>query len=146
MTQHVHTPDSTDSWTYEQLAYIEAYDAVLNSDYAYVAYCEKSRSDGRWQVQIRSNATAGASLDPEAIRLQARAAGAQGKSHFTWGFTLEPSEGDPRQVEFRIHLDGGQASEVELFVRMRRFDHSADEPKSVRFPWPGAAPLAAPAT
>lgn len=145
MTQRVLTPDSNDAYTYEQLAYVEAYDAVLNADYAYVAYREQARSDGRWRVEIRSNMTAGATLEPDAIASQARAAGAQGKQYFTWGYSFDPSEGDPRHVEFRVHVAGGQPAEVELYVRARRFDHTPDEPHSVRFAWPGAAPLQAPA-
>lgn len=120
---------------YETLGYVDAYDAVLNGDYAFVAYKETD-SRGEWRLRIRSSQTAGAEFDPVAIRNQARAAGAQGKPYFTWGYSFDPSPGDPRQIEFRVHVVEGQPDAVEIFVRLRRFDHSPDAPKSIRFPWP----------
>ena len=72
-------PASTDSTLYESLAYVDAYDAVLNADYAFVAYRETDRDTGAWRVRIRSSQTAGGVFEPDAMRLQARAAGAQGK-------------------------------------------------------------------
>jgi hypothetical protein len=116
------------------LGYVEAYDAILNSDYAYVAYKEGSGDD--WSVRIKGHQTAGAAFEQEAIRLQARAAGAQGKPYFVWGYNLEPSADDARQVEFRVHVAGGKASEIEMLLRMRLFDGRPDTPQSVRFPWP----------
>lgn len=115
------------------LGYIEAYDAILNSDYAYVAYREH---DG--MVRIKGNSSAGAVFDPEQMRLQSRAAGAQGKPYFVWGYNFEPSADDVRQVEFRVHVVGGKPAEVEMLLCMRLFDGKADEAKSVRFPWPAA--------
>jgi hypothetical protein len=112
------------------LGYIEAYDAPLNSDYAYVAY-----QDGE-SVRVKGYQTAGAVFESEAMRLQSRAAGAQGKPYFIWGYNLEPTDDDVRQVEFRMHVAGGKPSEIEMLLRMRLFDGKPDEPVSVRFPWP----------
>jgi hypothetical protein len=137
--QRITPPDSDDHTTYQQLGYVEAYDAVLDCDYAFVAWKETSRSSGDWRVRIRSSQTAGAEFDPAMIRSQARSAGAQGKLWFPWGYNFEPSEGDPRQIEFRVHVAQGQPSEVEMLVRLRRFDHGPDEARSVRFPWPEPA-------
>ncbi|BDC52845.1 hypothetical protein F183_A51600 [Bryobacterales bacterium F-183] len=122
----------------ETLAYIEAYDAILDADYAYVAYREVDSDGTTWRVRIKGLHTAGSVLEPEAIRLQARSAGAQGKPYFVWGYQLEPSAGDVRHVETRVHVQKGKASEVEMYLRMRLYSGEPDEPKSVRFPWPAA--------
>ncbi len=134
--QLVEAPSNDASNRYETLAYLEAYDAVLNDDYAFVAYKEIG-SDGEWRVRIKSKGTAGAVFEPEAMRLQARTAGAQGKPWFPWGYSFDPSEGDRRQIQFRVHVAGGKPSEVELFVQLRKFDGTADDAKSVKFSWPG---------
>jgi hypothetical protein len=136
--QLVEAPASDSNYRYETLAYLEAYDAVLNDDYAFVAYKETD-SSGAWRVRIKSRQTAGAVFEPEAMRLQARAAGAQGKPWFPWGYSLDPSAGDPRQIQFRVHVTGGKPSEVEIFVQLRKFDGTAEEAQSVTFPWPQPA-------
>ena len=70
------------------------------------------------------------------MKSSARAAGAQGKPWFPWGYSLEPSEGDQRQIEFRVHVVDGKPSEVEMFLRLRKFDGQAGTANSVKFPWP----------
>ena len=133
--QLVEAPAEEHGTRIETLAYLDGYDAVLNSDYAFVAYKETDTS-GAWRVRIKSLQTAGAVFEPDMIKNQARAAGAQGKPWFQWGYSFDPSEGDPRCVQFRVHVAGGKPSEVEMLLQLRKFDHSADEAKSVRFPWP----------
>lgn len=134
--QLVEAPASDSNYRYETLGYLEAYDAVLNDDYAFVAYKETD-SSGEWRVRIKSRQTAGAVFEPEAMRLQARAAGAQGKAWFPWGYSFDPSAGDARQIQFRVHVAGGKPSEIEMFVQLRKFDGTADEAQSVKFAWPG---------
>jgi hypothetical protein len=131
----VEAPESTASTKYETLAYVEAYDAVNNDDYAFVAYKETGEN-GEWRVRIKGRQTAGGVFEPEAMRLQARAAGAQGKPWFAWGWSMDPSAGDPRQVQFRVHVSAGKPSEIEMFVQTRKFDGTAEAPQSVKFPWP----------
>ena len=134
--QLVSSPDSISGGTqYEQLAYLDAYDAVLNSDYAFVAYKETD-SNGDWRVRIQSMHTAGAVFEPAQMKSHARAAGAQGKPWFQWGYSIDPSAEDQRSIQFRVHVQDGQASEIEIYVQMRKFDGSADTAKSTRFPWP----------
>ncbi len=130
----IEAPESTDSIRYQTLAYLEAYDAVLNGDYAFVAYKETDSSG--WRVRIRSSQTAGAVFEPAMILSQARATGAQGKPWFCWGYNFEPSNSDPRQIEFRVHVASGRPTEIEMIARLRKFDHSADEARTVRFAWP----------
>src|SRR5262245_46876964 len=134
----VEAPASDATTLYEPLAYVQAYDAVLNGDYAYLAYKETSRASGEWRVRIKGLQTAGAVFEPAAVRSKARETSAQGKPWFAWGFGIDPSAGDPRQVQFRVHCRDGAAAEVEMLVQTRKFDHSADAPKSVRFDWPKA--------
>lgn len=135
-TQLIETPANVPGGAqYQHLAYVGAYDAVLNCDYAFVAYKETD-SWGASRVRIKSSQTAGAVLEPDAIRSNARAAGAQGKAYFQWGYSFDPSPSDPRCIQFRVHVANGQPSEIEIFVQLRKFDGSADAPKSVKFPWP----------
>ncbi|MEO7598278.1 MAG: hypothetical protein ABIV50_05065 [Opitutus sp.] len=129
-------PANDSSRKYEKLGYVEAYDAVLNCDYAFVAYKETEKDSGQWRVMVKSTQTAGGSFDPAAIRNQARETGAQGTPYFTWGYRFEPSVNDPRQIEFRVHVVDGQPKTGEILVRLRKADHSADAPKSVTFAWP----------
>lgn len=132
----IEAPASNASQEIVQLGYIEAYDAPINSDYAFVAYKETDKGTGAWRVQIKGKQTAGAVFEPEAMRLQARAAGAQGKPWFQWGYQFEPSAGDPRCIQFRVHVKDGKPSSIEMFVQVRKGDGTADAPQSVSFAWP----------
>lgn len=120
---------------YQQLAYVDAYDAVLNCDYAFVAYKETD-SNGDWRVRIKSSQTAGAVFEPAMMKSNARSTGAQGKPWFPWGYSFDPSAGDPRNIQFRVHVKDGQPSEIEIVVQLRKADGTADAAKSVKFAWP----------
>ncbi len=134
-TQLIETPGSVPGGTqYQHLAYIDAYDAVIHCDYAFVAYRETD--DTGWRVRIKSSQTAGGVFEPTAIRHAARAASAQGQPWFQWGYSFDPSANDPRCIQFRVHAANGLPSEIEMFVQLRKFDGTADAPKSVKFPWP----------
>ncbi len=135
-TKLVEAPASDSARTTETLGYVEAYDAVLNCDYAFVVYKETEKDSGSWRVRIKSSQTTGVVFEPEAMRLKARETGAQGKAFFTWGAGIDPSAGDQRQIEYRVYQEGGKASAVEVLVRMRKFDGTADEAKSVKVKWP----------
>jgi hypothetical protein len=134
----IEAPTSDANYRYETLGYVDAYDAVINSDYAYVAYKETDCGSGDWRVRIKSGQTAGAVFEQAAMRSKARETGAQGKPWFQWGYSFDPSSGDPRNIQFRVHVKDGQASEIEMLVQLRKFDGTADAPKSVKFPWPAA--------
>lgn len=136
MPQLIEAPSSDSVRTCTPLAYLEGYDAVLNDDYAFAAYKETAREGGSWCVRISSRHTAGAVFEPEAIRLQARSAGAQGKPYFIWGYNFTPSADDPRCIEFRVHQKEGKADHIEMYLQLRKADGSAAEPISVSFPWP----------
>ena len=132
----IDVPTDDGTTRYEALGYLEAYDAVNDDDYAFVAWRETECGSGQWRVRIRARSMAGAVLEPDAIRKNARATAARGQPYFTWGAGLEPSAGDPRQIEFRVHVADGRPAEVEIFAVLRRFDHSAAQPQAVRFAWP----------
>lgn len=133
--QLIETPARIPGGTqYEHLAYMDAYDAVLNCDYAFVAY--KETDCFGWRVRIKSSQTAGAVFEPEAMRSNARSATAQGKPWFQWGYSFDPSADDSRCIQFRVHVANGQPKEIEIFVQLRKLNGTADAPHSVRFPWP----------
>lgn len=136
-TPLIEAPVSDSSHRYETLGYVDAYDAVLNCDYAFVAYKETD-SDGTWRVRIKSSQTAGAVFEPVAMRTKARETGAQGKPWFQWGYSFDPTASDSRNIQFRVHVKNGQPAEIEMLVQLRKFDGTADEAKSVRFAWPAA--------
>lgn len=134
--QLIETPASISGGAqYQYLAYVDAYDAVINLDYAFVAYKETD-SSGEWRVRIKSSQTAGAVFEPAIIKSNARSTGAQGKPWFQWGYSFDPSASDPRNIQFRVHVANGQPSEIEIFAQLRKADGTADAPKSVKFPWP----------
>ena len=134
--QLIETPASTDSYTYEQLGYLQARDAVLHCYYAFVAYKETERSNGSWRVRITSSQTAGGVFEPKMITEKALVTSEEGKPYFIWGYNFTPSEGDPRMIEFRVHIAGEKPSEIEMVARLRKADHSAGEAQSVKFKWP----------
>jgi hypothetical protein len=136
LAQLVEAPVSNAHTSFETLGYLEAYDAVINCDYAFVAYKETSRATGEWRIRIKSSQTAGALFEPALIKGQARSAGAQGKSWFQWGYSFDSSASDPRSIQFRVHVKEGRPSEIEMYVQLRKFDGRADDAKSVKFPWP----------
>ena len=131
----IEAPANDSNYRYDTLGYVDAYDAVINSDYAYVAYKE-SDSSGAWRVRIKSGQTAGCVFEPDAMRSKARDTGAQGKPWFSWGYSFDPSAGDARNIQFRVHVKDGQPAEIEMHVQLRKFDGTAGEAKSVTFPWP----------
>ena len=131
-------PVSDDVMEREPLAHAEAHDAVLDIDYAFVAYKETHRASGAWCVRIKSLDSGAAYFHPNAIRLQARGAWAERRSRFIWSTVVSPKAGDPRHIEFRVHVRDSEAVAVEIMLRLRKIDHTADEPVSVTFPWPDA--------
>ena len=77
-------------------------------------------------------------FEPATMRSKALEAGAQGKTWFQWGYRFDPSPGDPRNIQFRVHVKDGQPSEIEMFVQLRQCDGSPNGAQSVKFLWPGA--------
>jgi hypothetical protein len=135
-TAMMEAPASTQTQLIETLGAIDAYDAILNDDYAFVVFKETDRDSGAWRVRIKGRHMTGVVFEPDMMRSQARAAGAQGKPFFTWGNGIEPSKGDARLVEYRVHVADGKPSAIEIALQMRKADGSADQAKSLRVSWP----------
>lgn len=129
-------PASTDTQTIETLGAIDAYDAVLNDDYAFVVFKETDRGNGAWRVRIKGRHMTGVVFEPEMMRLQSRSAGAQGKPHFTWGNGIDPSAGDARLIQYRVHVADGKPSKIEIVLQTRLADGSAAQAKSLQVAWP----------
>ena len=132
----IEAPASDETTEREMLAYVDAFDAVLNTDHAFLAIKETHRVSGAWWIRILALHGPDSVFHPNAIRLQARAAGAQGKSWFNWGHAMAPTASDPRSIVFRVHVRDGHPATVDMLVRMRRFDHGTDELRSATFLWP----------
>lgn len=134
--QLIDFPESDTTHEIAPLGYLDAYDAVLNDDYAFAAYKETDRSGGQWRVRIKSRHMTGVVFEPEMMRTQARAAGAAGKGFFTWGSGIDPSAGDARSIQYRVHLKDGRPAAIEIAVQLRLHGGAAAEPQSLMFPWP----------
>ncbi len=132
----IEAPASTSTQKITPLAMLDAYDAVLNDDYAFVAYQETDLSTGDWRVRIKARLLTGVVFEPDAMRREARTAGAQGKPFFTWGNCIDPTAGDPRMIQYRVYNEGGKPSKIEIVLQLRNADHSASQLKTVSFPWP----------
>lgn len=130
-------PESNESQTIEPLGTLEAYDAVLNDDYAFVMYKETDRDSGAWRVRIKGRHLTGVVFEPAMIATNARATSAQGKPFFTWGNGIDPSAGDARSLQYRVHCADGKPTHLEIAIRLRRADGTADQEKSLRVAWPG---------
>lgn len=135
-TTLIEAPASTQSQDIQVLAQLDAYDAILNDDYAFVAYKETDTSTGDWRVRTKARHLTGVVFEADAMRTNARAAHAQGKQFFTWGNCIDPTAGDPRSVQYRVYTHDGKPGQIEVFVQLRKADGTADSPKSVKFAWP----------
>ena len=135
-TQKLSLPSPVPGQTLQQLAYLEAYDAVLDCDYAFLAW-QETDGDGSMRVRIRSSQTAGAVFEADAIARQARAAGARGEPWFAWGYSFDPSPSDPRCIRFRVLVADGKPAAIEMFVQLRRADGQPADAQQVTFAWPG---------
>jgi hypothetical protein len=137
-TTLIEAPQSDATLQIDVLGSIDAYDAVLNDDYAFVIYKETEKGSGAWRVRIRARHLTGVVFEPEAMRMQARGTGAQGKPYFTWGNGIDPSAGDARSLQYRVHVKDGKPSQIEIALTLRKADGSADSPVSLSVPWPAA--------
>lgn len=132
----IEAPTDDASHTYQTLGSIDAYDAPLNCDYAFVVFKEVDRGGNEWRVRIRSSQTTGVVFEPAMMQAKARETGAQGRAFFTWGAGIEPSASEARHIEYRVHQVGGRPSQIEIVLRLRKFDGTPDEAKSLRVKWP----------
>jgi hypothetical protein len=110
---------------------------MLSARNPFVAFKETNPASGAWRLRIESRHDTAAVLYPNAIRLLARAAGAQGKSSFTWINTAVASSGRPEKLTFLVHVNDGEPSAIEVFPAAPNLS-SAASPLPVKFCWPAA--------
>ena len=135
-TKLIEAPASTPSQDIKMLAKLDAYDAVLNDDYTFVAYKETDKSTGDWRVRIKGRHLTGVVFEPDMMKSNARSTGAQAKPFFTWGNGIDPTPGDARMIQYRVHVTDGAASAIEIVLQTRKADGSAMPAKSLRVNWP----------
>ncbi len=143
MKQAIPLPKSSSSMTYEQLGYLESFDAVVDKLYALLIYKETRVNNGKWLVRIKGSATAGSVFDPDNLSLEnaIRKALAHNQDYLVWGFNLTPKENDPRLVENRLFFDeNGQPTGVEIHLITRDPEGKALSEKVEKVDWPGAVP------
>jgi hypothetical protein len=112
-------------------------EAVLSTAHPFIAIKETNPESGAWRVRIQSRHAASAVLYPNAIRLQARAVSAQGKSSFTWTNTAAAGSTSTDKLKFRVLVNDGEPAAIEVFPRPATLKSGAS-PAPVKFCWPAA--------
>lgn len=141
MKQAIPLPKSSSSITYEQLGYLESFDAVVDKLYAFLVYKETRSSNNKWVVRIKGSVVAGTVFDPENRSLEnaIRKELAHGNEYLVWGFNLVPKDQDPRLVENRLFFDeNGEMTKIELHLITRDPDNNGLPEKVLEVSWPGA--------
>jgi hypothetical protein len=139
--QVVKAPKSSTHTEFEQLAYMESFDAVVDKTYAFVVYKEIKVDSGKWVIRIKGSVTAGTVFDPDnaSFKNALKKAAGHDEPYLVWGFNLQSKEGDPRLVENRVLIDqSGKPSALELHLITRKADGSAREEDIVTIDWPQA--------
>lgn len=141
MGQTISLPKSSPAIVYEQLGYLESFDAVVDRLYAFLIYKETRTGNNKWVVHIKGSVTAGTVFDPENKSLTSalQKAHAHDEEYLVWGFNLTPKDGDPRLVENRVFFNsGGEFSKFEIHLITRDKNGNALPKKIVSVDWPGA--------
>ncbi|MFC1582460.1 hypothetical protein ACFL4W_02860 [Planctomycetota bacterium] len=142
MKQAVTVPKSSASIAYEELGYIESFDAVIDKLYALLVYKETKTDSGKYVVRIKGSVTAGTVFDPDNASLEngIRKAMAHKEEYIVWGFNMVPKDEDARLVENRLFFDEeGEPSAIEVHLVTRDPDGKALPAEMIRVDWPGDA-------
>jgi len=137
--QVVKAPKSLAHIEYEQFAYLESFDAVVDKTYAFVVYKEKKVDSGKWVIRIKGSVTAGAVFDPDngSFKNALKKAAGHEEPYIVWGFNLQSKENDPRLVENRVLIDErGKPTAMEVHLVTRKADGSAREKEVASIKWP----------
>lgn len=121
----------------EPLRCADASEPILSTRHPFVAYKETNPASGAWRVRIKSRQETTAVLYPNAIRLQARAVSAKGKSSFTWSNSTAGGSRDAKQLQFVVHVNGGEPAAIEVFP-VSVTSNAGPAPLPVKFCWPAA--------
>jgi hypothetical protein len=119
----------------EPLRCADASEAVLSTRHPFIAFKETNPASGAWRVRIKSRQNTSAVLYPNAIRLQARAVTAEGKSSFTWSNSNPGKLGDPKNPQFLVHVEKGEPASIEVFPAPVA-SNAAPAVPPVKFCWP----------
>ena len=142
MNQEIQLPKSSAGITYEQLGYLESFDAIVDKLYALLIYKETRTDSGKWVIRIKGSVTAGSVFDPDNRSLldAIRKAGAHGEEYVVWGFNLTPKDNDPRLVENRVFFnENNEPEKIEVHLVTRDSNNNAQPEKIVHIDWPGMA-------
>ncbi|MBF0433150.1 MAG: hypothetical protein HQK83_17860 [Fibrobacteria bacterium] len=139
--QLIPLPKSSSHIEYQQLGYMDSYDAIAEKDYAFLVYKETKLSSGKWVVKISSACTAGTVIDADqtAVKSNIQRAFAKGKKFVVWGFNFSSSDAnDPRIVENRIYFNDDKCiTDIEIHLVTRKGDGTANEKLVLKVAWPG---------
>ena len=120
----------------EPLRCADASEPVLDTRHPFIAFKETNPASGAWRVRIKSRHDTTAVLYPNAIRLQARAVSAEGKSSFTWTDSMVARPGQPKKLRFVVHVNGGEPAAIEIVPTATAFSPTSQLP--MKFCWPAA--------
>ena len=142
MKQALDLPKSSSGLSFEQLGYVESFDAVVDKLYAFLIYRETRTDNGKWVARIKNSVTAGTVFDPENKSLASaiQKAHAHNEEYLVWGFSMVPKGDDPRLVENRIFFnEKGEFSKFETHLVTRDKNGNALPEKIATVVWPAAA-------
>jgi hypothetical protein len=136
-TSSLETPSASAGIQTEPLRRADgAIQPFANTRQPFAAFKETNPSSGAWRVRITSRHDTTAVLYPNAIRLQARAVSAEGKSSFTWTNATDARPGEPKRLQFVVHVNDGEPATIEILPAANSF--SAVTPTPMKFCWPAA--------
>src|SRR5687768_4904812 len=120
----------------EPLRCADASESILSTRHPFIAFKETNPASGAWRVRIKSRHDTTAVLYPNAIRLQARAVSAEGKSSFTWTDSMVARPGQPKKLQFVVHVNDGEPAAIEIVPAATAFSPTSQLP--TKFCWPAA--------
>ena len=119
----------------EPLRCDDASTPILDTRHPFIAFKETNPASGAWRVRIKSRHDTTAVLYPNAIRLQARAVSAQGKSTFAWNNTADTRPVGPRKPQVLVHVNNGEPAAIEILPPAAN-TYSAAPQVPTKFCWP----------
>jgi hypothetical protein len=131
------TPPTDFGFQTEPLRCADASPSILDTRHPFVAFKETNPASGAWRVRIKSRYDTTAVLYPNAIRLQARAVSAQGKSTFTWNNSTDARPVGPRKPQVLVHVNDGEPAAIEILPAAAN-SYSAATQVPTKFCWPAA--------
>ena len=139
MNQEIQLPKSSSGIVYEQLGYLESFDAITDRLYALLIYKETKTDSGKWVIRIKGSVVPGSVFDPDnrSFTDAIRKAKAHDEEYIVWGFNVTPKDNDPRMVENRVfYNENNEPVRIEVHLVTRNSNNSAQPEKIVHINWP----------